>query len=159
MFWIRFAGLCQDPVAEQTESISFLTSWYVKSRHCKRQGERWHIPPPRASADLWQDCGFLWRWSYLIGFKCRRDARLCRCVIRRNLLLMDSDEFYHAVSPRVCVAQLRGCGVKCVPGNSGFITVLCSYICARSCWNTVNLETDCKASHMQSLTMERFIDP
>ncbi len=43
---------CQDPVAEQTESISFLTSWYVKSRHCKRQGERWHIPPPRASADL-----------------------------------------------------------------------------------------------------------
>ncbi len=120
-----------------------------------RDGTSLHRELQQISAD----CGFLWRWSYLIGFKCRIDARLCRCVTRRDLLLMDSDEFYHAVSPRVCVVQLRGCGVKCVPGNSGFITVLCSYICARSCWNTVNLETDCKASHMQSLTMERFIDP
>lgn len=138
--WTLQSNTCQDPVAEQTESISFLTSWYVKTRHCKRQGERWHVPPLRASADHWQDSARcrqqfpfkkLRRWSYLIGFKCRIDARLCRCVIRRDLLLMDSDEFYHAVSPRVCVAQLRGCGIKCVPGTSGFITVLCSYICTR----------------------------
>lgn len=35
-----------------------------------------------------------------------------------DLLLMDSDEFYHAVTPRV--AQLRGCGIKCAPWTSGF---------------------------------------
>lgn len=79
------SNTCQDPVAEKTESISFLTRWYMKTRHCKRQGERCLIPPLRASADHWQDSARcrqhfpfkkLQRWSYLIGFKCRIDARL-----------------------------------------------------------------------------------